>query len=385
MTRNGDHDPADPADRTAAPGTGTPPGTPDPADTAPTGTGTAADTGPGTGSSGSGGESTLTVVLALVANLGIAIAKIIAAVLTGSASMSAEAAHSVADTFNEVLLIVGLRRSERPADRAHPLGYGKERYIWTLLVAVAIFGMGGLFAFHQGYEALIGHPQEADPLAGYIVLGVSLVLESISWRQAFGQVRADARAERRPIADHIRGTDDPTSVSVLLEDSAALAGLAIAFAGLGLHQLTGSALWDGLGSILIGVLLTAVALILGRINLNLLVGNQADPRVVEDVRDRLRAAPEVEWVVDIVTLTFGADQILVCARLDFRDDLGAADVERACVRMSHELRRAHEKIDEVFLEPVPRDDPDLRRRVIARYGSTLPQESAGDSPSSSQT
>lgn len=361
--------------RDAAGHTGTPDGT------GPGGTGN----GKGTGSAPAGGESTLTVLLALAANLGIAIAKIIAAVITGSASMAAEAAHSVADTFNEVLLIVGLRRSERPADRAHPLGYGKERYIWTLLVAVAIFGMGGLFAFHQGYETLVGHPQEADPLAAYIVLGVSLILESVSWRQAFGQVRADARAERRSVADHIRGTDDPTSVSVLLEDSAALIGLVIAFAGIGLHQITGSSLWDGLGSVLIGVLLTAVALILGRINLNLLVGNQADPRVVDDVRARLGAAPEVEWVVDIVTLTFGADQILVCARLDFRDDLGAADVERACVRMSHELRQAHEKINEVFLEPVPRDDPDLRRRVIARYGRTIPQNPADGSSFSSET
>ncbi|WP_084338877.1 cation diffusion facilitator family transporter [Actinomadura oligospora] len=379
MTPNADHDPTGKGDRADATDA-TAPGSPD---EHPAPTGTPSRSASDKGASDKAGESTLTVALALAANLGIAVAKIIAAVMTGSASMAAEAAHSVADTFNEVLLIVGLRRSERPADRAHPLGYGKERYIWTLLVAVAIFGMGGLFAFHQGYETLVGHPQEADPLAGYIVLGVSLVLESISWRQAFGQVRADARAERRPVIDHIRGTDDPTSVSVLLEDSAALAGLLIAFAGIGLHQLTGSALWDGLGSILIGVLLTAIALILGRINLNLLVGNQADPRVVQDVRDRLAAAPEVEWVVDIVTLTFGADQILVCARLDFRDDLGAADVERACVRMSHELRHAHEKINEVFLEPVPRDDPDLRRRVIGRYGIPLPQDSAGDPPPTS--
>ena len=124
-------------------------------------------------------------------------------------------------------------------------------------------------------------------------------------------------------------------------------------------------------SLLIGVLLTAVALVLGRINLNLLIGTQADPRVVADVRARLGAAPEVDWVVDIVTVTFGADRVLVCARLDFRDSLTAGDVERACVRMARELRDAHEEIDEVFLEPVPRDDPELRDRVIARYGRTL--------------
>ncbi|MEU6040361.1 cation diffusion facilitator family transporter [Actinomadura sp. NPDC047616] len=321
-------------------------------------------------------ESMLTVLLALGANLGIAVAKTAAALITGSASMAAEAAHSVADTFNEVLLMVGLRRSSRPADRRHPLGYGKERYIWTLLVAVAIFGMGALFAFYQGVQTLLGHRGgEADPLAGYAVLAVSFVLEAISLRQAWRQVRGDARGEGLPVRTYIRRTDDPTSVSVLLEDSAALAGLTLAFAGLGLHQLTGSAAWDGVGSILIGVLLTAVALVLGRINLNLLVGNQADPRLVRDVRAHLGRAPEIEWVVDIVTMTFGADRVLVCARLDFRDALTSADVERACVRMAQELRERHEEIDEVFLEPVPRDDPELRHRVIARYGRVAPPPS----------
>ncbi|WP_019634605.1 cation diffusion facilitator family transporter [Actinomadura atramentaria] len=319
-----------------------------------------------------GQESTLTVFLALAANLGIAVAKIVAAVVTGSASMGAEAAHSVADTFNEVLLLVGLRRSGRPADRRHPFGYGKERYIWTLLVAVAIFGMGALFAFYQGFETIVaGHGGEADPLVGYVVLGVSFVLEGTSWRQAVRQVRADARAENLPLRVFLRRTDEPTSLSVLLEDSAALLGLLLAFAGLGLHQLTGSAVWDGVGSALIGVLLTAVALLLGRVNLNLLIGNQADPRIIADVRERLTAAPEVEWLVDIVTMTVGADRVLVCARLDFRDALRASDVEHACVRMARELREAHPEIDEVFLEPVPRDDPDLRARVIARYGRPL--------------
>jgi cation diffusion facilitator family transporter len=324
-------------------------------------------------------ESGLTVLLAFLANLGIAIAKIVAALITGSASMAAEAAHSVADTFNEILLMVGLRRSGRPADRRHPFGYGKERYIWTLLVAVAIFGMGALFSFYQGFETLIGHgsAEESDPLIGYVVLAIAFVLEGISWRQAVRQTRAAARAEQLPFRAYLRGTDEPTAVSVLLEDSAALLGLVIAFLGLGLHQLTGSAVWDGVGSALIGVLLTAVALILGRINLNLLIGNQADPRIVDDVRERLYAAPEVEWVVDIITMTVGADRVLVCARLDFRDSLTAGDVERACVRMARELRAAHEEIDEVFLEPVPRDDPELRERVIARYGRVLPPKGLG--------
>ncbi|HEV7932332.1 MAG TPA: cation diffusion facilitator family transporter [Actinomadura sp.] len=329
-------------------------------------------------------ESTLTVLLALGANGGIAIAKGVAAVITGSASMAAEAAHSVADTFNEVLLLTALHRSTRAADRRHPLGYGKERYIWTLLVAVTIFGMGALFAFMRGIETLLDHQGESDPTVGYVVLAIAFVLEAVSWGQAFRQVRADAREHGLGLRPYIRRTDEPTSVSVLFEDSAALLGLLLAFAGLGMYQLTGSAFWDGLASILIGVVLTAVALLLGRINLNLLIGTQADPRLVKGVRDLLAAAPEIDWVVDIVTLTFGKDLVLVCARLDFRDTLTAGDVERACVRMAHELRAAYEEIDEIFIEPVPRDDPGLRERVIARYGRPMPQTGSDTSESGFQ-
>jgi cation diffusion facilitator family transporter len=315
------------------------------------------------------GGSRLTVLLALAANLGIALAKIIAAVITGSASMAAEAAHSVADTFNELLLLAALRRSERPADRRHPLGYGKERYFWSLLVAVAIFGMGALFSFQRGIQVFLGNgTEETSPQVGYIVLAVAMVLELVSWRQAMRQVSENRRRHDENFLRYLRTTDEPTSVSVLLEDSAALVGLLLAFAGLGLHELTGVAAWDGGASILIGLVLTAVALLLGRINRNLLIGNQADPRLVRGVKDLLGAAPEVEWVVDIVTLTMGTDRVLVCARLDFRDSLGAGEVERAVVRMSGGLRAAHPEIDEVFIEPVPRDDPGLRERVIARYG-----------------
>jgi len=319
-------------------------------------------------------ESNLTVILALAANVGIAIAKIGAAVLTGSASMAAESAHSVADSFNELLLLAALRRSDRPADRRHPLGYGKERYFWTLLVAVAIFGMGALFSFIQGITTLLGQARaETEYLVGYVVLAISFVLEGTSWAQGFRQVRADARDEGLPFFSYIRRTDEPTSISVLLEDSAALTGLLLAFGGMGLHQLTGQAFWDGTASVLIGVVLTLVALALGRINKNLLIGNQADPRLVAGVKEILARAPEVEWVVDIVTMTFGTDQVLACARLDFHDDLGAGDVERACVRMGNELHDAYPEIYEVFLEPVPRDDPELRERVIARYGRQIDQ------------
>ncbi|GAA3219416.1 cation diffusion facilitator family transporter [Actinocorallia longicatena] len=318
-------------------------------------------------------ESTVTVLVALGANLGIAVAKTAAAVITGSSAMASEAAHSYTDTGNEVLLLFGLRRSARPADRRHPFGYGKERYFWSLLVAVAIFGMGALFAFLQGFGTLFGGGEsESDPLVGYVVLAVAFVLEGVSFLQGTRTVLRAAAEEDLPLAAYLRRTDEPTSVSVVMEDAAALIGLIFAFLGLFLHQITGNAFWDGLASLFIGAVLTVVAFLLGRINKDLLIGNQADPRLVSGIRKIFAAAPEIDWVVDIVTMTVGADQVLACARLDFKDGLTSSEVERVCVRLDHDVRGAYPEIGEVFIEPVPRDDPELRARVVARYGESGP-------------
>lgn len=316
-----------------------------------------------------GGESTLTVVLAGSVNLAIAVLKLIAGLITGSGAMLSEAAHSVADTITEVLLLTALKRSERPADRVHPFGYGKERYFWSLLAAVSIFASGAMFALYEGFTTIFGEPTEqSTPIVGYGVLAIAFVLEGISWLQAIRQVRAESRAENRSFFAYLRMIDDPAPKTVLFEDSAALIGLLLAFAGLGLHQLTGSSLWDGVASVLIGVLLAGVAYLLGRTNRGLLIGRQADPRLVRGVRDHLRSAPEIEAVVDLQTMLMGTDQVLVCARVDFDDTLNAADVESACVRMADELSDRFHDVTEVFIEPVPRTDPKLRAAVLARYG-----------------
>lgn len=318
------------------------------------------------------GGSRLTVLLALGANLGIAVAKGVAAAISGSSAMAAEAAHSVVDSINEVLLLTGLRRSERGADRRHPFGYGRERFFWSLLTAVMIFGAGALFAFVEGVETFVsGGSDQPDPLIAYIVLAVAFVLEMISWVRAVRQMRDEARQERLSFLLHLRHTDDPAAKSVLLEDTAALLGLLFAFGGIGLHQLTGSAVWDGIGSMLIGVTLTAVALVLGRTNKELLIGTQADMRMVRAIGAMLRDQPEVDAVVDLVTQTTGTDQVLLCARLDFRDTLSAGELERACVRIDEEVRESWPDVYEVFLQPVPRTDPDVRARVVSRYGQTI--------------
>ncbi|GLZ33194.1 cation diffusion facilitator transporter [Lentzea sp. NBRC 105346] len=315
------------------------------------------------------GESTLTVVLALLVNLAIAVMKGVAGVITGSAAVLSEAAHSVADTFTEALLLTALRRSDRPADRRHPFGYGKERYFWSLLAAVSIFASGAMFAFYEGFSTLFGHPTEqVKPLVGYIVLGLAFAMESVSWTQAFRQVRAEAAAEGRSLMRFLQMSDDPTVKTVFLEDSAALIGLVLAFGGLGLHQLTGSHIWDGIASVLIGLLLALVAYVLARTNRGLLIGRQADPVMVKAIWRRLAGVPEVDAVVDVLTMLIGTDRVLLCARLDFDDSLTAAQLEEVCVRLDGELRAEFGDLDEIFLEPVPRNNPELRQRVLDRYG-----------------
>jgi cation diffusion facilitator family transporter len=315
------------------------------------------------------GESLLTVLLALAANLAVAIAKVVAGILTGSSALLSEAAHSFADCGTELFLLTALRRSSKPADASHPFGYGKERYFWSLLAAVSIFTAGALFSIYQGVHTLTGNPEDhKNVLVGYLVLAVSAVLESISLTQAIRQVRAEKTKDELPLWLYLQRSDDPTVKTVLYEDSAALVGLFLAFAGLGLTQLTGDPMWDGIASLFIGVLLVLVAYLLGRTNMNLLIGRQADPRLVYAVRDRLAAEPEVEAVVDLLTMLTGTDRVLVCARLDFVDSVTTADLERACVRIDGELRAEFSDLDEIFLEPVPRNDPDLQARVRARYG-----------------
>ncbi|PKV93162.1 cation diffusion facilitator family transporter [Amycolatopsis echigonensis] len=316
-----------------------------------------------------GGESTLTVVLAGGVNLAIAVLKLVAGIITGSGAMLSEAAHSVADTITEVLLLTALKRSERPADRRHPFGYGKERYFWSLLAAVSIFASGAVFALYEGFTTVFGKgAEQTKPIVGYIVLALAFALESVSWAQAVRQVRRDAKAEQRTFFAYLRMIDDPAPKTVLFEDSAALVGLLLAFAGIGLHQLTGSDVWDGIASILIGVLLACVAYLLGSTNRGLLIGRQADQRLVRGIRDHLGSAPEIDALVDLQTMLMGTDHVLVCARVDFDDALGAADLERACVRMAEELSERFPDVAEVFIEPVPRTDPKLRATVLARYG-----------------
>jgi cation diffusion facilitator family transporter len=296
-------------------------------------------------------ESATTVVVAIVANFSIAVAKGVAGALSGSAAMLSEAAHSLADTTNEFLLLVAVKRSDRPADRRHPFGYGRERYFWTLLAAVGIFVGGGVFAVLQGvHELLSGGVEGGHYVLSYIVLAIAFVLEGISWTQARRQLRADADRMKRDVRRQLFATTDPAATTVFIEDTAALIGLVIAGTGIGLHQLTGDRYWDSLASIAIGLLLTVAAYVLGRENRSLIIGEAADDRLVAAVQDDLNSYPEVQGVDEILTMVMGRGEVLVAARIDIDDDMRGADVEELARRMEREIADRHTSVRHFFLD-----------------------------------
>ncbi len=295
-------------------------------------------------------ESRSTVLVALASNLVIAIGKITAGVLGGSSAMLAEGAHSVADTFNEVFLLTSLHKSERPADDTHPFGYGKERFFWSLLAAVGIFVSGSVFSLYQGVTGLLHGGSETDPLLSYIVLAAAFVAEGISWLKAMRQLHGEAERSRRGLFDHVRRSTDPTVKTVASEDSAALVGLVFAALGVGLHQLTGNSVWDSAAAIAIGVLLAVVAFILGRDTKELLIGEAVDPELRNQLIRELMEVPEVDTVIEVLSMKLGPSDTLLAVRLDLVDGLGSADVEGVSSRIDAELQARHPEITQVFLD-----------------------------------
>jgi len=282
-------------------------------------------------------ESLMTVLVAFGANLLIAAAKTVAAVLTGSASLTAEAAHSWADSGNEIFLLVANRRSRRPPDPAHPLGYGREAYVWSLFAALGLFVAGAVVSVSQGVEELLRPERASHFVVGYIVLAVSFVLEGTSFLQSVRQAKPEAESLQRDLIEHVLATSDPTLRAVFAEDSAALVGVVIAAAALGLHQLTGSPVPDAVGSILIGLLLAAVALVLINRNRRFLVGQEVDPEVRAAAIRALLEAPEVARVTYLRLEVVGPRMVFVVGDVDLTGD----DPEP---RLAYRLRALEAKI-----------------------------------------
>ena len=308
-----------------------------------------------------GGGTLLTVLVALGANALIAVAKSVVALITGSASMVAEAAHSWADAGNEVFLLIAERRSDHPRDKNHPLGFGREAYIWSMFAAFGLFSAGSVVSIWHGIGSL-QHPEEAADYGwAYAVLGLSFALEGVSWLQAYRQARTAAR--RRGISGlrYVWSTPDPTLRAVFAEDSAALIGLLIAGAGIGLHQLTGKAAYDAIGSILVGVLLGVVAVVLINRNRAFLNGQVVSPAQQDKVLRALLAHPEIDRVTYLFLEWVGPDTVFLIAAVDLTGDHPEHELAVTLDRLGEELR-GHEMVAEAILTLATPDRPSLLPR-----------------------
>lgn len=293
--------------------------------------------------------STKAIVAALTANIGIAITKFVAAAISGSASMFAEAIHSVADSGNQILLIIGGKRSRREATEAHPFGYGRSRYIYAFMVSIVLFSIGGLFSVMEGISKL-QEPHELEaawlPLT---VLGVSIVLESFSLRTAL----REAKKERGSLslAKYIRHAKSPELPVVLLEDMAALIGLALAFAGVGLTVVTHNPVWDAIGTLAIGVLLVAVAVILGAETSSLLIGEGASAGDTVKIREALDGARGVDSVIHMKTLYLGPDELMLAAKIGVDASASAREIAQIIDEAEVAVRAAVPATRVIYLEP----------------------------------
>ena len=296
-------------------------------------------------------ESTGTVIIAGLANVAIAVAKFVAGMLSGSAAMLSESAHSLADTVTEVFLFVALRRGSKPADEEHPFGYGKESFVWAFIASLFTFVGGAGFSIYHGVTTIISGEETGHFLISYLVLGVSFVAEGTSFLKAKRQVAGESRRWGITSARFLRLTPDTTVKAVYFEDSAALVGLVLAALGILGAQLTGSELWDGLASIAIGLLLLVVATILAHSNVTLLVGRAVPRRMHQQIADDLNSIPVVVSVPTLLTMQLGPGDILVAAKVDFDDDATGGEIEAASDDAERRLRGRYPGIRYVFLDP----------------------------------
>ena len=291
-----------------------------------------------------------TVVIALLANALVGITKFAGGVLSGSASLFAEAGHSVADTTNQAFLLHSITLADREPTPDQPFGFGRLRFLWTFIAAVMMFVAGAFFAIGYGIFEIVHGDHSAGYGFAYATLAIDAIAEGSSWVRAVRQTRREADRAGLPLLRYIRESRDPNVKMVLFEDTAALVGLALAGAGIGASEITGDHLWDAAGSIAIGILLIGVAVLLGRDTGELLVGASARPLERQEIDRVLRDAPEVDRVFEILSMVLGPNSLMVAARVDFAAGLDEGQVERASGEIDRRLREAVPDITEVFLD-----------------------------------
>lgn len=294
--------------------------------------------------------STRTLVVALLANLGIAASKFVAAAVTGSSAMLTEGVHSVVDSTNQLLLMWGRRAAKRPPDRIHPFGYGRELYFWSFVVAVLVFSLGAGVSVYEGIIHIV-HPEPAvSPIVAYAVLLIAFLLEGWSTLEAY----RDFKRAKGTLGwlQAVRQSKDPPAFIVLLENGAAMAGIIAAAAGLMLSQLTGNPFFDGAASVLIGIILGFTAALLAYESKGLLIGEAADPDLVRSLHELALGMPGVVGVGDVLTSHSSPDQITVMMNVDFDDEIRAREVERVVCRVEEEARERWPQVRRLFVRPM---------------------------------
>jgi cation diffusion facilitator family transporter len=294
--------------------------------------------------------STRTLVIALVANLGIAVSKFVAAMITGSSAMLTEGVHSVVDSTNQLLLMWGRKQSTRPPDKYHPFGYGRELYFWSFVVAVLVFSLGAGVSVYEGIIHIANPEKAVSPVVAYIVLVVAFLLEGWSTREAFQEFKL-AKGEVGWF-EAIRQSKDPPSFIVLLENGAAMAGIIAAAVGVFLAQLTGDPFYDGAASVVIGVILGLTAMLLAYESKGLLIGEAADPALVRGLRELACGKPGIVGVGHVLTSHSAPDQITAMMNVDFRDSITAGDVERIVQEVEEEAHRRWPQVRRLFIRPL---------------------------------
>ena len=294
------------------------------------------------------GSAKKTIYAAMAANFAIAITKFFAASVTGSSAMLSEGIHSVVDTGNELLLLLGIRLSKRPADDTHPFGYGQELYFWTLIVALFIFAIGGGMSIYEGIDH-VRHPEPlTDPFWSYAVLGLAVLFQGYSWNIALQEFLANKKDDSFWTA--IRASKDPTIFTILFEDTAALIGLFVAFIGVLSGHLLGNVYLDGVASIVIGVILCGVAILLAAESKGLLIGEGADAETVANIRKITSEDPAVAKVIKVLTLHFGPQEILLNLEIEFVENLETDELATVVERLETSINSQHSEVKNIFIE-----------------------------------
>ncbi|MBJ9905546.1 cation diffusion facilitator family transporter [Acinetobacter bereziniae] len=291
----------------------------------------------------------IVVYAALLGNLAIALVKFIAAYITNSSAMLSEAVHSVVDTLNEILLLYGLKKSQQPANYQHPFGYGRELYFWAFIVALLVCALGAMVSIYQGIQH-IRHPEVIEsPLVNYVVLGFAMLCEGTSWFIALKSFKK--MKGKMGYFESFRRSKDPTTFTVLFEDSAALIGLIIAFVGIFCAQQFDLPILDGIASILIGVVLAISALLLARETKGLLMGETADPKLRHNVLEVAQEDPAVYSANGVLTEQMGAHQVIASLSLEFKDGLTSDEIEACVNRIEVKIKSIHPEIVALFVKP----------------------------------